>query len=493
MTSRERAGEIAGWVALGALVVLAAVLRWPLLELGYDADEVGTVTNAGFRAILDNPETGVNPPLWRWLWCLPFSPWDAPWWGRRFSFVCSLLAVGLGGIAGRRASGSWLGGLLAAMLLTAHPWSVRNGGMFRIYAWWTAVALGHLLALGAALGSAGRARVAWLGLAGALAVLLPWIHYFSVPWLLALGVGLLVAFPGQRRWVLLYVPAALGTLPLLPYVLTEEGRRVAPDREPLQHVLVKMASLDLQPPAELYAVVGRALQALTGTWPPSGHFMVALTLGVLGVGLLGARWLAPVPRLWVLAHAGALVTVAVLSQVQYVRPPTLGLLVAVAGPALAAVTSLVPRPSLRAAVLLALLAAYGWGLPARLQGEARLWTAEAGIPTFVATWRSQDARRGDRPVIVAPAHSLWTLWFHLAHEVPRRAPKGEGCAGWNPCFTWEGVTFAGVDPVGDGAALDGLLLHVDPHRPPDLAARCTAISDAGTWGLWDCRRGESSP
>ena len=71
MTSRRALFEAA---PVGLLVAVAIVARWHLLGLGFDSDEVGTVATGTWRSMLDHPETTVNPPLWRWVWCLAFPP-----------------------------------------------------------------------------------------------------------------------------------------------------------------------------------------------------------------------------------------------------------------------------------------------------------------------------------------------------------------------------------------------------------------------------------
>lgn len=474
-------------VLVGALVVVAVVVRWHLLGLGFDSDEVGTVVTGTWWSMLDHPETTVNPPLWRWVWCLAFPPWEAATWGRRFAFACSVLAVPAGYVVARRASGSAAAALAAGLLLALHPWNVRYGGMFRVYATFSLLLLVHLGTLAAAID--GRRRGITAPLAVLSAMLLPWLHYLAVPIELALGLTVLVGLPGRRRWVLAYAPAALGVLPLAPFVLgAEEGRYVSPDREPLRQVLLRLASLDLHPPPEVWPRLSKLWTAWTGMRPPLGEVMAETLLLAALVAILAWRRQPTVARLALGGHIGLLAGVLALSQVQYVRPPTVIWAVTLAGPALASAVRAVPWRAPRAILAVVGLVWVSGGLGKRLHDERAKWEAERAGPWIAEAWPTLDRERAGRPFVVSPAASLWTVWFHLAHDVPRRAPSGPGCAGYDPCFVWRGVTWAGVDRVGDGSALDAIVLRPDPYRPEGFAAACAPLRDEGAWGLWDCRK-----
>lgn len=483
--------EALAWAALAAIVALAWALRAPLLDLGYTSDEVGTLTSLrSFRAILDHPETGVNPPLWRAMFNLPFEAWDTPWWGRRFAFGCSIGAVVAAFVVGRRAAGGVaLAGLLAAAFVATDPWLVRYAALFRIYGWWSLTVLVHLGVMGRTLEVEGRARWAWGAAAVVTAMLLPWIHYASVPLLLAFGLTILLGIPGRRAWILAYVPAAIGVLPLVPYVLYEEGNRVSPDTEPFQQIMVRLASLDLHPPAWLWNHVIKPTAGALGLGTPLAESMAASVAVLLLLGAVLWRSLPTTARLAWGGFVGLYLGIGAMAQAQYVRPNTVLFFVTLAAPLFPALVARVPRRGLRIVALLALGVWFGATLPKVLAKQRRVWDAEAAGPTFAATWHGYDQVRGERPVIIHPRHRTWTTYFHLAHDHPRTSRGGTVCAGRDPCFQWDDTAFVGMDDLGDGAAVDGLVLHLDAWRPEGFLSTCTPLHDSGTWGVWDCRGG----
>ncbi|MCB9680037.1 MAG: hypothetical protein H6733_01070 [Alphaproteobacteria bacterium] len=489
--SRPSRGWVVAWGVVAALVALGVVLRWPLMTLGFTSDEVANVSNGTFAQIFDNPETGVNPPLWRWLWNVPVDAWTGAGLARYASLASSLLAIVLGFVVGRRAGrGLALAGLVAACMLAVHPFPVRYAALHRIYAFWSLLALVHVWAMGHALDAEpGRRRLRWAAVAVLTAMVLPWVHYFSVPVLLSLGIAILVGMPGRRRWVLAYVPAALGVLPLVPYVLFEEGRRVAPDREPMSELLLKLTSMDLHPPAPVLAVVSKPWFQLTGHYPAIGLWMEVSTAAVLVAGLLLWRRAPSTLRLALAGAVGVLAGAMVLGRVQYVRPATVVMVVTFVGVAIGAVPSLLPGRRARQVAVLVVGAWFCGALPTALSREAAYWHADEALPYVVANASSWEATRGDRAFIVSPAHRLWSMWFQLAHQVPRLAHRGPRCEGYDPCFEHEGVAWGGVDEVGDGHLLDGIVVSIGAWRVAGYASTCTVIRDEGSWGIFDCRRG----
>jgi hypothetical protein len=483
---RPKAADVVAALVLIGLAVAGVALRLPLLGLGTTSDELANVTDGGFRAILDHPETAVNPPALRWVANLPFDDWGAVRWGRRLALACSVASIGLGYVVGRRAAGGHvLAGLLAAALLAFHPYPVHDAAQLRAYAWWTATALVHVLAMGAALDAEpGPVRRRWLALAIASAALLPWIHYFAVPVLLALGVAVVVAMPGRRGLVLAYVPAALGVLPLVPRVLAPSSQRVAPDREPVGIVLQRLTSLELRTTGPAWDLFGKAWKAAVGGWPDAGTAMAVTTALLLLAAVPLAGRLPRTARLVVAGVVGVLAGALAFAQVQYVRPSTLSMVLTFAAPALPAVVAALPRG--RTAALVLLGAWYGADLPARYRLQAFTWSADEATPWLARHHEEVTARAAGRPVWIVPREATWSVWYHLTHTVPRRAPRDERCAGLDPCFSIAGHAWAGVRDPGDGAGLDGVLVSLDPWRREGFASACTPVEVHPAWGVWDC-------
>jgi len=285
-----------GWLV--AVVLWGAWLRWPGMAVGFSPDEIGTVMSGSAWAILTDPEAGVNPPLWRLITNVPWSDAQAPWVGRTLAFASSLAAIVLAGLVGFRAGGKRLVGLVfASTWVAAHPMAVTYASVHRIYSLWMATMLLHVLCLGLALDE-GEARGRWGTLAWATAVLLPWIHYMSVPVLLGLGLSLVVGMPGRRRWVAGYGVAALGISPMIPYVLFEEGRRVLP-QEPLRDVISKVVGVGGVPPkavANLAAKTWAQFTDLPFHFPAWASMSMWILLAALG---LAWPWLFRMQRLLV--------------------------------------------------------------------------------------------------------------------------------------------------------------------------------------------------
>ena len=493
MGPRDPLPALLAAAALGLAVAAAWAWRAPTLAWGYTPDEVGTVT-VGLSAwgILTEDESGINPPLLRLL-NLFGTPWDTPALGRQLSMTASLAAVPLAFLAGRGAAGrdraaSWLAGLVAAALLASHPWTIRYAGLFRAYAPLSATLLALLAAIGWAEGSQGRTRRVAVACACACAAVAPWWHYLAVPVLFGMGLVGLGAWRRARWLVLPPLVAGLSILPMAPRILAGSSRRVAP-MEPLTETVLKLASLGLPPPDWYVRTVGRAYFLATGAYPPQGEVAVGALLVVVVVALLGWGRLTWTARMAVAGLVALGVAVLVVGRVQYVRPATVVIVVTLVAPVLAGLARLTAWRPLSAAVLALQIAWLGPALHARHARDAASADWGLAVPEIVARSRAWDGVRGGRPIYVHPSHGLYTLWFHLARQHPRNAPKGPGCAGYNPCFTRDGVTWAGVDPVGDGSTVRAVVVSTDMHRPETFAAACTPLDAGHGWAAWACGDG----
>lgn len=473
---------IAGAVAI---LAVAAWLRWPLLELGFTSDELANIMVGDAARIFGDPESGTNPPLLRLLFNVPFEDAATPVWGRGFSFVCSVLSVGAAYGVGRAAAGGHVGGgWLAAALVALHPVHMRYGAIFRIYAWWSLTMGLHLWAAGRVLQAAregARApRVAWAVAVGT-AALLPWIHYLSVPVLLALGLAVLLE-PGRRLFAA-YVVAALGVLPLVPKVLHDTGRRVAPQGEQGLALLAKMFGLDLVPPPQAADLGARWLRATD----PEAVFVWGPTMGLSLMGVVAwvalTAWRRPATAgLAAAASVGLGVGIAVLGRIQYVRDPTMVMAVTVMAPVLAAWGLGGRRVGWRLGASLLVLA---WVFPelgprlAYHRGRA----LEQDAPRAVLAHLAEGP---ERPVHVRPDHALWTLWFHATGQHARRARGGDACGAHRPCLVLEGVPWKGLReavPPDDA----GWFVDLDVGAPPPaLPDRCRRDGSGHGWTVWAC-------
>lgn len=469
-------GRVVTAGVVAALIAFAAVLRLEGLERGYTSDELANVMVGDAWAVLTDVEAGVNPPLLRVLFNAPFDDFDTPWWGRRFSLGMSLAAVALAWAVARDASrGAWAPGLLAAGLLAVHPMAVQNASIYRIYAWWTATVLLHVWAMGRALDAPpGPGRRGWTAAATAAAVLLPWIHYLSVPVLIGFGGAVALGMPDRRRWVGVYAVAAVGILPMVPYVLGAPDRRVPPG-EPLSQTLAKVVGLDLLPPMALAngaAKLWRSVSAAPFHWPTVMAWTMALVLLWRWLGWRGAT---RQERLLTGGATALVVAVAIIGRVQWVRDPVVLMMVALLGPLVAAATARVPTrwgPPIAALAL-----AWWWGAQVRERlDEVRTRSLEQdGARQVAAALPALREAAGGAPVLVYPGYEVPSVYFYAAREHFGRAAWSRACAGLGPCFERDGAVVGALQVVTDGAGLGALLVVLDAHAPDGLGAACTPL------------------
>ncbi len=221
------------WIALAAIVVLAALLRfgWPGLssfagdEARISIDALRLTRGGEFVYVAQPSSTGIPfLPASVWMFAPSYllspDPQVATWFVSLLSLVCVPLAWGLG----RRWSAQ--AGLIAALLLAASPYAVLYGRSIWQpnvlpllgLAWaWTA-----FLALTAC--TERRQRIATA--ANVFVALFIWqVHFAGLPF--ALGtLYLIVRFRWWRRWLPMLIGAGLAallTLPYVYYVLTQDA------------------------------------------------------------------------------------------------------------------------------------------------------------------------------------------------------------------------------------------------------------------------------
>lgn len=469
------------------VVALAAWVRISGFDRGWSSDELANVMLGGAWQIYADPEAGVNPPLLRMLFNAPFVDADTPRYGRWFSYGWSLVAVALAFVAGKDAArGSLVAATVAALMVALHPMAITYATIYRIYSWWMATTLWHIVAMGRWIDAEpGRGRV-WAVQAVGTAMLLPWIHYFSVPLLLVEGLVILLAFPGKRRWILALVPAALSISPMIAVVLNQPARRVAPG-EPILHTMTKIVGLGLTPPmllANPAANLSKAVDLQPFHWP---QWMAAsLGLAVLLTVVLWTR-ISTTQRLLASGCVAVAGGTYVLGQVQWVRDPTMLFMLVCMAPLLASLPALLPGPRFTAVGTVFLVWWVGAGLPEKLAYEQERTAQRDAIPDFARSFDSYDVG-GKRRVWVHKAYFVGSLYFELKGEHFGRGRRPPWCVRVPTCFEFERTRFAGVDQVGDGSTLEGLLVSFDDHRPEGFASACEPLQDQIAYGIWDCHR-----
>jgi hypothetical protein len=419
--STERQDRVLTLVAVLGCGALALGMRLPWLAHGYSSDEVGLLVPGDFvRQFLD-PETGVNPPMYRWL-LLAFPRAAAMVGGRWISLLANVGAVMGIAAVGRVVAGRWWGALLAGLLLAVHPPSIDASTSARAYGLWSLAMAAHLGALVAWARS--RSREAAVAVA-VTALILPWIHYFSVPWMLVVGLGVAATVPELRALPLLYAPAAVAFLPLLQRILTQTVRR-EPPAWPVGRVLDLVVGMGLS---------SRALPQLRDGEPtlptnPSLPALVVVAAGLLC--LLSWRRLPPASRVLTWAMAAVPVAVAVLATRQAVRPPTAMMMATLSAAWLAAAVSIPTKPWLRGLLALSLAAPLAWATVDRL-GQSQGEVHERDAVREVAM-RLSDGRFPPGSLSITPASDALPMFYYLTGRYISDAAHGGPCGSDPSCF-----------------------------------------------------------
>lgn len=492
MSEADAPNPTARWVGLVEAAVLAAVtcwgawIRWVAWPRGFHSDELGTSQPGDFWAVLYDPEIGVNPPLFRLL----FEPWLPEWealrQGRAWSFVLSVLAIPLTAWLARRMSGGdRVAGVLAAALFAAHPIAVRLGVTYRAYTTTYVVIVLHLVCALAWAEAEGPVRRRWGIAAAGTAVLLPWLHYFTVPLLLVLGVAGLLVWRSWH-WIALYVPAALGSVWLGTWVLSEPARRVA-QQEAVSRTFVKLGGTALAPSEPLTYGLSKAAGAL-GLGPVAGLTWQGIGTTLLLLAVLATwRWLRPGQRWVALGWAGCLVTILALTRVQYVRVSTVMFLLAFLGPTLAAWPTIVRSPVGRGVGWLVVAALYAGGLPRDLRIElGEVWRRDA-MPEFVDAMPELVADRELDVIWIAPTHAVGRVWFHATHVHPGLTRHEAPCDGDEACYPLgDDLALWGTDVVPPGG---GVVVCFERQCPAELDTACVADDVGPHRRQWTCPDG----
>lgn len=444
-------------LALLLVVAAGAWLRWRCLAHAYDPDELSTLYHgATVGALVTDPETAVNPPLFRVLFDVPFPETWGIWLGRRASFVASALTIPVVHRVARDASGSRLAGLLAAALVASHPGAVVMGARFRAYALWGLTLALLLVAIGRWAAAPTRRHAVAVA---ALAFLLPQWNYLGAAMLLAMAAGGL-SLPSTRTLWRLFVPAAVGILPLVPALIGGGDTRVA-HQDGLASTLHRFLALDVTLDRALWNQVAARLPVPEASDLPK-HLGGWATGALVVVSLFGHR--PALHRVLLGGTIGTYAAIAAASQVQYVRSPVSALLVVLVAPLVASAAAPLTWRLLRGPATAAAAALVGFSFPSTADRSAGV-SVYAALPDFLHRVHDFDAVRGDAPITVWPTWTFIGTHFFLTGthiraregEVPPPCPL--------PCYEEQGIVWMTIPERGPHVAPYGLVAAF--REPPD--------------------------
>ena len=323
------------WLALGAIVVLAALLRFATLRtqsIWFDEAATWDLVRRPFGEMLGQiPDGESNPPLFyvlEWGWTRVFGDGEAGL--RSLSALAGLLTVPVAYAIGRRAGGVARAGLAAAALVAVNPllvWFSQEARSYALATLLSAVAL--LLFLRAQDDRRGRVLAGWALAAGcALAT-----HYFAAFVLAPQAAWLLWRHPRRRDAAAAVGALAAAGLALLPLLLAQAGN---PYDIAGTSLVLRLAQVPKQfllgyrgPLALPLGVVGAALVA-GGAWllarrtpRPARERALLAALGV-GCGACEPRR-AGAALLAALCALSLAIVIAVASDAQYQRQDWQGL------------------------------------------------------------------------------------------------------------------------------------------------------------------------
>lgn len=428
-----------------ATIVLALLLRWPRLSYGIDPDESALVAAPNFWGIVFDQESSRNPPLHR-LFDLWFTPVAAIEHGRWFSLLASLLTTALAFELGLTLEGI-AGGVAAALFIAVNPALVEHAALYRAYAPWLAVAMWHVLAAVKLLSGNARGRL-WAVQFSISALLLPWLHYVSLP-LLALEALGFALFKSHRRYLWLLLPALFAAVPLPRLILSGTSG-----------------------PIEDSSTFSSFLWAL-------GFRGRKLTFVVVVAALTGFRRLQSIERLLWLAGFASAALIAGLDLVLLVRPPAVHWLMPTLGIALA----LLPLRNTLHWSLRAVSAAAVIGLLVSGFAESRRGgrCTQQGPPAVAGALELLARSRAERPIYVQQVW-LGVLSLYLTGKrfasAAHQEPVGD-------VLRVEGIPFVPLESRTSGP-IDGLVLTFPCAGELPRPDGCSWLRETADYGIMDC-------
>lgn len=395
------------WLALGAIVVLAAVLRFATLRtqsIWFDEAATWDLVRRPFGAMLSRlPHAESTPPLFyalEWGWTRVFG--DGELGLRSLPALAGLLTVPVAHAIGRRAAGA-RAGLAAAALVAVNPllvWFSQEARSYALATLLSVVAL--LLFLRAQDDRRGRVLAAW-ALASALALA---THYFTAFVLVPQAAWLLWRHPCRRSTLGAVGAVAATGLALLPLLIAQSGNPYDIAGTPLALRLVQLPK-----------------QFLLGYRGP-----LALPLGLLGAAFVtGGAWLllrrTPRPareRALLLGALGcvgvALPLLAALAGADYLNTRNLlpALIPLLAALAVGCAASRAPRLG---AVLLAGLCAISLAIVVTVAADAQYQRQD-----WRGLARALGETSGARALVITPANGELALRYYRRGLRPMAAP-----------------------------------------------------------------------
>ncbi len=420
---------LAGWCAFMALYWVG-----PHIGMPTDSNEVPLLEPGGVRAVFWGRETAINPPLHRMISAL-FPVQDTIAAGRMISLLCFATAVVFAFLLGRKLSrGSALVGAATAMMLACNWEAQLQSSMYRSYGMWLALAMWHWWALVRVLDDNNRHARVELAVS---AVLLPWVHYGSVPMLLFEGLGVL-AF-SKQRWNIfpLFIPAAVAFLPLLWPIFGKTGADHIPSGRGSWEIIKAHSTAGLP-----------------------NHRIPWLLL----VPLVCVYWLDSAHRVMLLAYAGMLAATGVMAQVHMVRAPAALWMAPMLLPLVASL-GLVARVEPLRMVWAVGIIVIALGVGGR---HNRVSRAGEGMDFVVNNWSVWQQQAAGRDIYVKPGGDFYWLFYELKGRLHRSETQSPLC-GKRRCFVHDGVI---VRPLDDKRpSTPGLVLEINcwnlPKKHPD--------------------------
>lgn len=416
----SRADLVLTSAGVALAVALALALRVPELGHGVDGDEVANLAPGGFLWQIHDAESLVNPPLIRWVIALCSGP-DPLAAARRVSMIANVTGVALGAGLARAIGGRWWCAWIAGALLAINPQMVQSSVTARSYGLWVGLLSLHAVAL--ATWAAAPSRRASVAVA-CTALVLPWVHYVSVPWLLGVGLVGAVTLPGRRQLPLLYLPAAVGFVPLFIPILGHVSRRELPQHG-IGAVLDQVVGLDLGVNAFPLVHAGAPDVLFNPTAP-------ALTvLLVLVACTLAWRRLTPTWRILVIGAWMVPLSLIPFAAVRHVRAPVAVSMVLMVAPVIAAAPTLFRWRLAGPLVGAALSAVFGVFLHARLAAPSTVQSASDAQRDLATSILDGTFPPGD--IALCPQGQVLPMVYNLTGKHARTLPDAPACAAIHDC------------------------------------------------------------